>query len=639
MAFIQASDSTLARDLWPDRRGRLINDVSELDTLPPRKIVPFDYDSLSSWVCVDPCGVDTSCAAWIHPDAAGDNERIEVSVRVQGFVHKASLGMLGNWNGTAMGAPKAVQTVTLVSGGCGAAFDPQVTALENLKDRVLCMLSRSDDVADVSPSQIVFRRRVFQKVGGCDTSPPPVEVPVAEDPLRRARKIEHMWVVTHTIAGGIQQPDGRITRVNPSVIRVGDFVDVAMTLQVISFRLPRGRRGVEVLFVPQTVVRLCSAEQAAVMMRSIAKEDELTDVEEANTMVTRDLGIEFEGEDAAMQTTLPMRRGAPPCLLPNTLLHKSFIMATEMNDDVLLNMVQFMSLPTLRAFSEVAPQHAEWITSHLDSAYDAALSSYVSDTSAFRSNMRMLGAVISGSFALSFLLRNHAPPFMPQDMDLYVPKTNARRFARYLITVEGYQLERTTRVPYGRVVAHQLVIQLKRGAKRIEVIPSTNDSSLYPISHFWATHLMNFLSSDTYCMAYPELTFSGRAVLSPFQLIDHRFPSEYIASLVAKYEARGFDIRVRPYAWTDAPSHGTDGGDATCPRVRRFFGDRYCAHGRLSRSAEDCGYPRMLPGAQTVYWWRGGDECGDECQHQLAFPERRFPSAGLLEANYVDERM
>lgn len=63
-----------------------------------------------------------------------------------------------------MGAPKAVQSVTLVGGGCAAAFDPQLTAMDNLKEKVLCLLSRSHDIPEEPSSKLILRRRVFHKV-------------------------------------------------------------------------------------------------------------------------------------------------------------------------------------------------------------------------------------------------------------------------------------------------------------------------------------------------------------------------------------------------------------------------------------------------------------------------------------------
>lgn len=302
----------------------------------------------------------------------------------------------------------------------------------------------------------------------------------------------------------------------------------------------------------------------------------------------------------------------------------------SVNEDVLQNMVQFMSVPTLRAFGHTAPEHAAWITTYLDLGYDRALREYVSDPAAFRANMRMTGSVISGSFALAFLLHNDKNQFIPNDMDLYVSHGFATRFALYLVRVELYHVERTTRVPYGRMAAHDSVLVLKKGNKRIDIIPSVNNNSLFPITHFWASHLMNYLTADAYCIAYPELTFAHRAVLSPFQLVQYRFPSAYVADLITKYEGRGFDFRVRPYAWDVPGGTSSCSGNAACPRVRRFFGDRFCALGLLSRDRSDSGYLRKLPSNSTAYWWRGGDACGGGCEHDKIFPERNFPSAGLL---------
>lgn len=73
-----------------------------------------------------------------------------------------------------------------------------------------------------------------------------------------------MWAIRHVIECGIQHPDGRIARQNARVIRPGDFVDVMVTVQAVSMRLPKGRRGVEVMFVPHTIIRLINAVESVV---------------------------------------------------------------------------------------------------------------------------------------------------------------------------------------------------------------------------------------------------------------------------------------------------------------------------------------------------------------------------------------
>ncbi|EIW54148.1 uncharacterized protein TRAVEDRAFT_89234, partial [Trametes versicolor FP-101664 SS1] len=177
-----------------------------------------------------------------------------------------------------------------------------------------------------------------------------------------------------------------------------------------------------------------------------------------------------------------------------------------------------------------------------------ALSDFVEDTAGLRATLRLLGSVISGSFALAFLSPGYPHLSDIKDLDIYVPKDYALRFMMYLINAEGYVHMSTSRIPYGQNVAHALVITLQRAGQRIDIIPSINASPLFPISFFWASHLMNYLTADSFCAAYPEYTFAQRAVLSPVQLIDHRYPSPEIVRVIRKYEDRGYQFRVRPYA-------------------------------------------------------------------------------------------
>ncbi|KAI0643087.1 hypothetical protein C8Q79DRAFT_1002822 [Trametes meyenii] len=264
MAFVSINSTTLARDLWPDGRGKLTIDNATAQNLPARRILPRDFDTLRAWLCVDPCASERGGPIWFHPDVVGEEERVEIAIRLQGFVDEVSLGMLGNWNGSAIGAPKAVQQLTLTSGGCTDAFSPQVNALEGVRELVLSLLSRSGEHRQIDMHKIVLKRRVFAKVRPHDLDAKTYSVPRAEDPLGRAHKIEHMWAITHRVTGAVQMPDGRVVPQNALVIRRGDFVDVAVSVQVVSYRLSRGRRGLEVQYVPQTVVRLLAADEATV---------------------------------------------------------------------------------------------------------------------------------------------------------------------------------------------------------------------------------------------------------------------------------------------------------------------------------------------------------------------------------------
>ncbi|EIW54752.1 uncharacterized protein TRAVEDRAFT_91056, partial [Trametes versicolor FP-101664 SS1] len=181
-------------------------------------------------------------------------------------------------------------------------------------------------------------------------------------------------------------------------------------------------------------------------------------------------------------------------------------------EDVLQEMLPFMNIPSLLAFAKNSPVYERWVITHLDLSLNNALRMFVDDPRGLRSLMRLLGAVISGSFALAFMVRDDNLRFTPNDLDVYLPAQYGRRFAQYLVDVEGYAVVGQTRLPYG--MAHEVVLALGKGSSRIEVIPSTSGSALLPIAHFWSSHVKNFISADTFCVAYPEQTFKGRGLLS-----------------------------------------------------------------------------------------------------------------------------
>lgn len=93
-----------------------------------------------------------------------------------------------------------------------------------------------------------------------------------------------MWCVEHRLVVGLQRDDGTIVRANPLVIRRGDFVDVAVTVQIFTMRA-RKIRKTEIFFSPHEVVRVAPAAQitvradlAASLLRSCAHDHLLDSV-------------------------------------------------------------------------------------------------------------------------------------------------------------------------------------------------------------------------------------------------------------------------------------------------------------------------------------------------------------------------
>ncbi|KAI9067793.1 hypothetical protein FKP32DRAFT_1543326, partial [Trametes sanguinea] len=161
--------------------------------------------------------------------------------------------------------------------------------------------------------------------------------------------------------------------------------------------------------------------------------------------------------------------------------------------------------------------------------------------------LRVTRSVLSGSTVLHMLDLERASTWAPGDLDIYAPIHHAARVVAYLISAEGYTVDHTNAFYYSPDgVGLQSVVHLRRGDTHIDVIQSATRSSLHPIPHFWASHLINYVTADSFCMAYPELTLSGRSVINPAALDGFLFPRQRTLQVIDKYSSRGYSIRVRP---------------------------------------------------------------------------------------------
>ncbi|OBZ78024.1 hypothetical protein A0H81_02092 [Grifola frondosa] len=226
--------------------------------------MPCDFETLTAWIVVETAvehedGRHRTMVLY-HPRLFNDDcgQRYEVVVRLQGFVEEVNIGPLGDWNGHEQGAPKAQQSLTLGHGGVRAPFEAQREGLNALRDVVLLSLNMEPaDHVSSSPS-IKLQRRVFSRVR--PTGPTAVDsiLQSGDDPLGCAAKIRSQWVVTHKISAGVQGADGKIRQCGHLVIRKGDFVDVAVFVEIFKRHTRKGVQ-LEMNLAMHDVVRLHSA--------------------------------------------------------------------------------------------------------------------------------------------------------------------------------------------------------------------------------------------------------------------------------------------------------------------------------------------------------------------------------------------
>nr|VWO96302.1 Ceramide glucosyltransferase (EC (GLCT-1) (Glucosylceramide synthase) (GCS) (UDP-glucose ceramide glucosyltransferase) (UDP-glucose:N-acylsphingosine D-glucosyltransferase) [Ganoderma boninense] len=266
MAFISAGEDILARDLWPQGSGVLLQDAHlDAHTVSTGRIVPSELDELADWMFVEVGSDGRRGKVYVKGGGAEEEDSSELVLRVQGIVHEANLTLTGDWDRTEDNAKKAVQRLSLVSGGCSVAFEPQCAALTSIREMVGLMLGISSSSRRPRSKAIVLRRRVFTKVADGATEVGPSVVETGDDPSGVLHDMSSRWRIVSRLRCGIQDEEGDILHLNPLLIRPGDLVDVSVTVAVILKKTPFGRKY-EVVFEPCTIVRLWSAGSMKILL-------------------------------------------------------------------------------------------------------------------------------------------------------------------------------------------------------------------------------------------------------------------------------------------------------------------------------------------------------------------------------------
>jgi hypothetical protein len=163
------------------------------------------------------------------------------------------------------------------------------------------------------------------------------------------------------------------------------------------------------------------------------------------------------------------------------------------------------------------------VPSHLTRAFHALLQHYFPDHIAFRQAMRDTGAVISGSSALAFIMRDDH--WTAKDLDIYVPSGDAAtRLFHHLESIQGFKhtvlrggMPAKDYEKVGSGCIRRVHKFLKRqGADEagqdmtltVDLIESDTNSSVKPLTSFHSTLVMNYLTADSVVVLYPSLTFS-----------------------------------------------------------------------------------------------------------------------------------
>ncbi|KAJ3474024.1 hypothetical protein NLI96_g12692 [Meripilus lineatus] len=161
---------------------------------------------------------------------------------------------------------------------------------------------------------------------------------------------------------------------------------------------------------------------------------------------------------------------------------------------------------------------------------------YVRDPELLLDLLDNTDSVISGSFVNRFI--EGAGNWVEGDMDIYVNILSAHLLLEFLRS-QGYRVTSPARnrERYGRRgggIEEVIKMQKENPTRRVDIIVSSNKSSTYPIAHFWATHIMNFLMGSKICIVYPA-TMEKVGFVMPSRMQEWR-----VRILMGKYEHRGY---------------------------------------------------------------------------------------------------
>lgn len=285
-----------------------------------------------------------------------------------------------------------------------------------------------------------------------------------------------------------------------------------------------------------------------------------------------------------------------------------------LNRDTMARAMLFADFPSLLACTRVSKEYREDAQSCLRGRVKGILARFIHDVDGFRAILDRIEGVVSGSVVLQLL--NSNCKWQPSDMDVYVPLgPGFDDMLRYLTEDEHFSVISLIDGIDIYAAGIRQVVKLRRHSDSagIDLILSRTSSTLYPLLHFYSTHVMNFISSNAIGCFYPRLTLSNRGVLSALQLPPSGAISPRIQRCIAKYETRGFEFAMNGYDWADM---GKCRSGPYCMQSVRKAGDSGCLFVPIQ---DDLDRRKRFPNGKFtnqmgVCWVLGGLGCDRSCR-------------------------
>lgn len=258
----------------------------------------------------------------------------------------------------------------------------------------------------------------------------------------------------------------------------------------------------------------------------------------------------------------------------------------------------------------------------LDHRRTSFLALYTHDVPGLMAVLRDTRSVIGGSACLAVL--NRVGDWVPNDLDVFCPRDGYETCCVYLIDrlhgqvithldEDDLNSERPGDCPEG--VCDRRVIRTKFGL--FDVMCSSTLTATEPIAHAFSSHLMNFISADSICVAYPW-SFNNRCGTTRARDTGHS-----CREITDSYVRRDYYFPPRLRDQLRGRQVGGCPRNGYCARQLRYFGDKHCLtvtfpqYGKVVILCNPTAMPSMPEAEEETAWssaWVfGGKGCGEEC--------------------------
>ncbi|KAI0670729.1 hypothetical protein C8Q78DRAFT_1070249 [Trametes maxima] len=236
MAYCCESSGRLVRDSWPASFIKKLTALPPVEQLAVWQRVPQDYDNICTWGTVDRHEADhlRGYVLLYSPSASPvANQPTCITLRFYRVAESLNISPIGNYNGRKEAAPRALQYITLNGGSFPQQFEPQLRVIEHLQALTQSSLCCPVQMNIRKPNTIHLQRVVFTKARSGSSITPRSVLVLGDDPHGWATAIKNDWVIAHRIVTGIYTDSREMVRKPYTVIRRGDFVEVAAWFEAV----------------------------------------------------------------------------------------------------------------------------------------------------------------------------------------------------------------------------------------------------------------------------------------------------------------------------------------------------------------------------------------------------------------------